>query len=189
MNNEIKTLDNGDFVVLYGTLEEMEKQLMKAMMIPAPLLKTEDCHFYNCNCSNCMDDLEKQIKDAELEKHLPGICEKDFSAPPGIADDMPDCPLCEAGVPLVGAQPQQHQNPPLRDPSDNDTIKDFMWGIFKLHNGKEYFLKKINDDGQREWTLHNTECKLWYRQSKAEQFIIDNIGEGQAGVRGFMVGG
>ncbi len=136
--------------------------------------------------SKIHEDLELMIKDAMMIpapmaarnwlKHLPGIQASDF-----------DCPLCDAGVPLsdcnkhfpLRAQPQQQQDP----------LEDIMWAIVKLNEGKEYFLKKLNDDGTREWTLDNTTCRLWNLQEIAEQFIIDNIGAGQAGVRGLMVDG
>jgi len=168
MNNDIKLLPSGDFEVIAEAsraIEEIEDRIKRAMMIPAPLLSNK-----------------------EFEKGLPGVKESDFfSAPPGIADDMPEdygCILCDMGVPLVGAQPQQHQpNPP------SDPVGDFVWAIVKLRDGKEYWLKKLNEDGTREWTPDNTQCRLWHRQSKAEQFITDNIGEGQAGVRGLLVGG
>lgn len=164
MNNEIKTLPNGDFEVLYDEMRDLERKIKEAMMIPTPLLTA---------------DLQ------EFEKHLPGVCERDFfSAPPGIADDMPECLLCEMGVPLM-TQPMQHQDPL---PIEEDHIEDFLWGIVKIHNGREFFLKKLNEDGTREWTKHTTEARLWRRQSYAEQFIVDNIGQGEAGVRGFMVG-
>lgn len=171
MDFSIKTFENGDFEV---------------------------CHFYNCNCSNCMDELERLIKESmevpleypdntdDLESHLPGICEADFA---GIRTGEMYVISSGSGVGksmISAAQPQQHQPNP---PSEDEIVEDFMWAIVKLRDGKEYWLKKLNEDGTREWTQNNTQCRLWHRQSKAEEFIREHIGEGQAGVRGLLVGG
>ena len=195
MNNDIKKLPNGDFEVMpvnkdiqdhFETVQKLEDLIKEAMRIPTPLIGIE-----------FDDDQPVATFDYDLEKHLPGVQESDFdavkwrySAPPGIADDMPEdymsdyeCILCEMGIPLVGAQPQQHQDP-LPDP-----VGDFMWAIVKLNKGKEYFLRDVTFDGKREWTLDNTNCQLWCSQELAESFIDEHIGNGQAGVRGLLVGG
>ena len=107
-----------------------------------------------------MNEEIKLLPTGDFEVHLPGIKESDFmskvSAPPGIADDMPDY--------------------------------DLKWAIVKLNEGREYFLKKMNEDGTREWTRDNTVCRLWPTEYEATQFNDGHFETGKTGVRGLLTG-
>ena len=157
MNDDIRPLPNGDFEVIkkgMKDIKDMESLIKEAMMIPAP-----DCPL--CEMGVPLSPPRRVINLDDFEKHLPGIQERDFSmmmsAPPGIADDMPDY--------------------------------DLSWAIVKLNEGKEYFLKKMNEDGTREWTRDNTVCRFWPTEKEATQFASNHFEPGTSGVRGLLTGG
>lgn len=183
MNDDIVPLPNGDFTVITKAMkekDEFERKIKEAMGIPTPLLRFEvlkgrepdsgqvELYFdLEADCPLCemgvpLSKPKRHIELDDFEKHLPGVQESDFagvmmSAPPGIADDMPDY--------------------------------DLEWAIVKLNEGKEYFLKKMNDDGTREWTRDNTVCRLWQTEHEATQFGTRHLEPGKFGVRGLLTGG
>ena len=197
MNEEIKLLPTGDFEVQYAELREFERRIKEAMTIPAPMLERQSLYAWELDqesldaianakpspeCLLCEMGIPlstpRRVVDLDkFEKGLPGVKASDFgikkgelnvissavgtgksmiSAPPGIADDMPDY--------------------------------DLKWAIVKLNDGKEYFLKKMNEDGTREWTRDNTVCRLWSTEHEATNFASRYFETGKTGVRGLLTG-
>jgi hypothetical protein len=178
MNDDIVPLPNGDFTVVTKQMRDMERKIREAMMIPTPVIMIP--------------------KDQALELDV-------------MVDD--GCPLCAAGIPvttqaertakylrklidkaelkelekhLPGVQESDFKD--IRVPVSAMPDDDLRWSIVKLNEGKEYFLKKMNEDGTREWTRDNTICRTWASEHEADDFAsIYFFEQGTYGVRGLLV--